>query len=555
MDVILEGKGRVTLKQSDHIATGGEGAIYKSGNLVVKIYHDINKVAWNDIQGKIDFFRQHQNHYVVSPLGNVADTKGKVIGFYMPLAEGEPLVRYFTNDYRKQIGFNDDVSVVSKIRDIVEYAHNSGAIMLDANELGYMVKGIEPKVLDVDSWILNNKIPPTVAVMPSIRDWHTNGFNQASDWFAWAVVTFQLFTGIHPYKGRLDGYKLGELEKRMKDNASVFSQGIRLNRSVRDFGNIPNPLLDWYSKTFSSKDRTVPPSPTDKGISTTGYARTLYSSITPTGSVVLEKLLDISGVIKIFPCGVVLFKDGSLIELKTKRVITKCSTNCTIVKTVNGWLLYDDKFYYLTINSRIELKLLLKVSRVVSYENRMFLVNGGRLTEIILTDLGNRQLLGLGQSWNVMEYSTKWFDGLGIQDVLGSTYLTLPFGDKSCASFRVPELDGIVPIDAIAGHRFVTILGMNRNGEYVKAELYLSEDYTNYKYWGTITDNPELNITILPKGVCAMIVKDGELTIFVPSNSNINKVVDGQLVGAKLYRWDNTVICILDEKVWKISIK
>jgi hypothetical protein len=555
MDVILEGKGRVIIRQNDHIATGGEGVIYKSGNLVIKIYHDINKVAWNDIQGKIDFFRIHQNSYIISPLGNVTDAKGKIIGFYMPLAEGEPLVRYFTNDYRKQIGFNDDVSLVNKIRDIVVYAHGNGAIMLDANELGYMVKYTEPRVLDVDSWIINNKIPPTVAIMPSIRDWHTKGFNQSSDWFAWGIVTFQLFTGIHPYKGTLDGYKLGELERRMKDNASVFSKNIKLNRSVRDFGNIPNPLLDWYVKTFSSNDRSIPPSPTDKGVSTTGYARTLYSSITQTGSVILEKLLDIAGIIRVFPCGVVLHKDGSLIDLNTKRVLAVCSDACNLIKTVNGWLLYDGKFYYLTLSNKIELNIAIKPNHVIAYENRMFLVNGSKLTEIVLTDLGNKQLLGLGQSWNIMEYSTKWFDGIGIQDVLGSIYLTLPFSDKSCANIRVKELDGIVPISAIAGHRFVTILGMNRAGDYIKSELYLSDDYSSYKYWSAITDNPDLNISILPKGVCAIIVKDGEITIFVPSNGNINKVVDKQLIGIELYRWDNMVVGLLDEKVWKVSVK
>lgn len=555
MDVILENKGRVTIRQSDHIATGGEGTIYKSGNLVIKIYHDINKVAWNDIASKIDFFRQHTNPYVISPLGNVSDTHNKIIGFYMPLAEGEPLVRYFTNDYRKQVGFHDDISLSAKIRDVVMYAHDNNAIMLDANELGYMVKGIDPRVLDTDSWILNGKVPPTVAVMPSIRDWHTNGFNCNSDWFAYAVVSFQLFTGIHPYKGTLDGYKPGELERRMKDNASVFSNGIRLNRSVRDFSVIPSPLLDWYAKVFSSNDRSIPPSPTDKGVSTTGYARTMYASITQTGSIVLEKLLDSIGVVKVFPCGVVQLKDGSLVDIKTKRVLTTCSLNCSLVRTPNGWLLYDGTFHYLTYSSRIELNLALKGSKVVTYQDRMFMVCGGKLTEVILTDMGNRQLLGLGNSWSIMEFSTKWFDGMGIQDVLGAIYLTLPFSDKSCANIRVPELDGIVPVNAIAGHRFVTILGMNKNGEYVKSELYLSEDYTGYKYWSAITDNPELNIAILPKGVCATIIKDGELTIFVPSNGNVNKVVDAQLTGIQLYRWDNIVVGILDNKLWKVSLK
>lgn len=555
MDIILEGKGRITLRQSDHVATGGEGSIYKSGNLAIKIYHDVKKVAWNDIDNKIKFFRQYKNQAIIAPIDRVTDIKGDIIGFYMPYSEGESLVRYFTNDYRKQMGFKDDISLVESIKQIVEYAHGNNAIMIDANELGYIVKGIEPKILDVDSWVLDNKIPPTIAVMPSIRDWHTKGFNQSSDWFAWAVVTFQVFTGIHPYKGTLDGYKLGELEKRMQDNASVFSKGIRLNRSVRDFNIIPAPLLDWYVNVFSSNNRSIPPSPSDKGISTTGYARTLYASITQTGSIVLEKLLDTDGIIKVFPCGVALLKNGTLIDLSTKRILMVSSIDCSIIKVINGWLVYDGKFHYLTLSTKMELNINLNINKILTFENRLFAINGGKLTEIILTDLGNKQLLGLGQSWNVMELSTKWFDGIGVQDVLGSAYLTLPFGDNAVVNLKVPELDGILPINAVAGHRFVTLLGMNKNGEYVKSEIYLSENYSSYRYWGAVTDTPELNIAILPKGVCATIVKDGELTIFVPSNANIRKVVDNQLLGIDLYRWDNAVIGLLNGSIWKISIK
>ena len=38
MQVILEGKGPVTLRPADHIATGGEGSIYKVAGMAIKMY-------------------------------------------------------------------------------------------------------------------------------------------------------------------------------------------------------------------------------------------------------------------------------------------------------------------------------------------------------------------------------------------------------------------------------------------------------------------------------------------------------------------------------------
>ena len=40
LHVTLEGRGAVTLRPSDHVATGGQGAIYRIGDTAVKLYLD-----------------------------------------------------------------------------------------------------------------------------------------------------------------------------------------------------------------------------------------------------------------------------------------------------------------------------------------------------------------------------------------------------------------------------------------------------------------------------------------------------------------------------------
>ena len=64
--------------------------------------------------------------------------------------------------------------------------------------------------------------------MMSIRDPLTpkNGFNKLTDWYSYAIVTFQMYIGIHPFKGIHPDYKPKDLELRMKDGASVFDKKV-----------------------------------------------------------------------------------------------------------------------------------------------------------------------------------------------------------------------------------------------------------------------------------------------------------------------------------------
>ena len=104
--VILEGKGPLTLRQNDYLATGGEGTVYKVNGMVIKIYTDPNKIVRDNIPGKIKKLSVFVHPYISVPQGLVFSSN-KPVGFYMPFAEGEPLSRVFTNDFRTRESFAD----------------------------------------------------------------------------------------------------------------------------------------------------------------------------------------------------------------------------------------------------------------------------------------------------------------------------------------------------------------------------------------------------------------------------------------------------------------
>lgn len=567
--VILEGKGPLTLRQNDYLATGGEGTVYKVNDLVIKLYTDSEKVVRDNIPGKIKKLSAFVHPYISVPQGLVFSSN-KPIGFYMPYAEGEPLSRVFTNDFRAREGFDDRdaVKLVDRMRDVVLFAHDQGAILVDPNEFNWLtyLKGNdkpEPRIIDVDSWVIG-RMPATVAIMPSIRDWHAKGFNQLSDWFSWGVVTFQVFVGIHPYKGTLDGFARDNLEVRMKAKASIFSNGVRLNRAVRDFNCIPNALRNWYEETFQTDKRTIPPLSFDTAVAKAAVTR-IVKIITTSGSLVFDKLYSKIGdeAIHIWPCGVVLLKSGELVELRLKRIIGRLnSTTGEVVKVDGGWLIADwinSQVVYTYINESSlqseSLTLAIKSSHILRFENRLFVVTGGGLTEIFFRVMG-KAIIAVGQTWGAMVNSTKWYDGVGIQDAIGAMYAIVPFSDKSCTHIRIRELDGLKTVSAKAGNRYIVIIAADKSGNYHKFELVMNRDYTSYQISKTVVDSPDLNIALLPKGVGVTIVDDGELTIFVPTSGVVNKVSDKYITtDIALANWDNQVLYVRKGEVWSVRLK
>lgn len=401
--------------------------------------------------------------------------------------------------------------------------------------------------------------------MPSIRDWHTKLVSVESDWFAWGIVTFQLFTGTHPYKGTLAGYKPTEFLERMKVNKSVFTNGVSLNRAVRDFSCIPGPLLSWYEAAFQNGERSIPPSPLQTGTHVAQAARVLRVVGTSTGSLVFEKLHAMTGnpILRVWPCGVVQCTDGSLIELGMKKIIgmSKART-LEVVKAGEGWLVgavekgaLEFKYIEIASGKTTELSFGLKAEGLFRSSKRLFAVSERGITELALTMFG-KPFLSPGNTWGALPNSTKWFDGVGVQDALGAAFVIVPFGEKACAITKVPELDGVTVVEAKAGPRYVVLTTVDRQGAYERLELTFEKDYTKYVVARNQVDTPDLNVAILPKGVAASISVDGELSIIVPTANKVLKVAD-KMISTDMFlaHWGDKVLYIQGGQLWSVRTK
>lgn len=570
-EITLENRGILILKPADHVATGGEGSVYKPSNdTIIKIYSDPQKMQKDGMAAKIGLLKKIQHQFIVAPKGLVYKNQHP-IGYYMKFEEGIPLARVFTTAYQQRENFTnkDSLSLVDGMKTVVETAHKHNAILVDANELNWLVsrktKLAEPRVIDVDSWAISNWKPSVI--MPSIRDWHTHGFNEQSDWFSFAVVSFQVFTGIHPYKGMLVGYKPNDIEERMKKNLSVFTQGVRLNAAVRDISKIPGPLLDWYESVFQNGTRVQPPSPyntTNKTPKAAIVQKTI--STTSSGLLVLDVIFDGKNDIpvQVYSCGVVRFRSGKMVNLTNGKFFNKMfEEQSEVVSTQWGYLVGEINkekelsFSLVSNDGHVKnLPNILRGTKLVRMFNRLFVVTAQRLSEVTVKKF-SEPLLVVQNTWQVLGQSTNWFNGVGVQDAMGASYLIVPFDENACQYVRTPNLDGKRVINAIAGNRYVALAVLEpKTGLYKKYEFVFNKDYTDFQCTITDISTPDLNIAVLPKGVCTTLVDDGKLQIKVPINGVENHVNDTKIDSSfVLYNWENRVLAITGSKVWSVSLK
>lgn len=551
--VHLPGKGEVALTQTDYLATGGEGLVYAKGGYVYKLYLDPAGARARGIEDKLKLLRAIQHPHIVAPTDVLLNTQHEVVGFYMPQASGVPLVKTFTNAWRdpKNFGLKESLALVENMRLAVEAAHQFGAVLVDANEMNYLADGTAPRLLDVDSW----QIGPhkASAIMPSIRDLHSADFTPLTDWFSWAVVSFQVLAGIHPYKGVHPDFKRGDLQARMLANASVFDPRVSVNAGVRDYTTLPGALLDWYRDVFQHGLRSAPPGVHAARVVAPAPKR---ATRTPTSQTVShDVLVQLEGdVVEVLSCGVALWRGpggaGILYayDLQRKKnlpsltppqlealhhglaALMRCagglfyaSLNNTSGNPqrsgISGHLVPAERDP-MPLTATKDAKLLPSLAqRLVTFGNRLFAVNANSdrgLTEIAVDRMGAHTVLSVRASWPFLAQAATVFATMAVFDALGMPFLVLPVGD----SVRVDKASGLASyrlVDAfMVSPDYVLALAYGRkDGQTYRLTLCRSGAQQGFEITATEpTDEMTLNVAVNEQGIGVEVLANCELAVF-----------------------------------------
>lgn len=562
MKVQVKGGAAVTLTKSDFLAQGGEGAVYVKGQTAFKIYLDPKKMI---PEGKIAELSAIADDNVIRPKDVVLDAKGEKVGYTMRFApKTYALCQLFPRTFREREGVEPQhmVKLVQNMRERVAGVHRSGVLIVDLNEMNVLVSEDFSDTFWIDADSYQTRSYPATAIMPSVRDWTVQGhdFTENSDWFSFACVAFQLFVGIHPYKGKHPSVK--GLDARMQQGISVFNAEVGLPRVCYPFDVIPQAYYDWFKAVLEDGKRVAPP--VDMQGATVVLAPSMRVVI---GGAHLEfkeiRVSPGSGPIYQVRGNVIRrgnetffgnFHNQELDGVGRIEIGEDPRSSTPVVGYLKDGVLKLATVQGLTVQQSVELP----ADEVSSYDGRMYARVGERVMELKFSKVGNRVMVSSQVAANVMPLSTKLFSGCAIQSVGGTPFVSLFPKSGMHRQIKVPELVGYKVIEAKYDLGVMMVLAANTaNGRYDRLVFRFADEEYDLRIVEDV-GAVGINFVTLDSGVCVCLTEAEELEVFSsrPGSKGMRVVQDDDLgADLTLVKRHGKVACFKGDTFYSMQMK
>lgn len=482
--VKVEGR-RLTLRAQDYVAAGGQGHVYARDGVAYKIFSD---VAAMPSPQKLQELRALASPAVAAPQSVVCDGAGAPIGVTMPfIADAVSWAQLCTPAFRRRARLSDAAAIrlVDALAAALHAVHGHGAAVVDLSENNVLVRRRCPHLIDVDSW--QTRSFPATALTPAIACPRAapGTFDAGTDWFAFAVLSFMLLIGIHPFKGKHPAVR--GLAARMNAGLSVLDPAVRTPPATRDLRTLPPQLRDWYDAVFRDGERKAPPRANRPAAAPPPRApslRLIHRYPAPTRHVMVDR-----GCIFAATATAAFQRDQPWLERATDILaLARTTTGAPYVLDRGD----DDVTHVHVFGCTEATPVPLQLHAWVSVEGRVFGRSGARLVELDVRVLGSRPVVLIREVARVLPAATQLFPGVALQSVLGrwhASWLGLGAGTPQTA---LPMLDEQQVVDARrCGETAVILtrregagiehyLQLDARGQVVAARRSIAEDG-----WGT----------------------------------------------------------------------
>lgn len=559
----VKGKGEIRLGKSDFRAQGGEGLIYVKGPNAYKIYADPRRAI---APAKILELSALTLQNIIRPLEVLLDTKNRPIGYSMrSVVRPYALCQLFPKAFRQRNNLTPELTLrlVRKLQEGVSHVHAKAILIVDLNEMNFLVSDDFNEVffIDVDSY--QTPSFPATALMESVRDRHARSHTTGSDWFSFAVVSFQMFVGIHPYKGSYPPLqkladKETKLDERMRANVSVLRPGVSVPASCLPFSVIPPAYIDWYRAVFEEGKRLPPPDEARAVIA--------LSAPTPMSRSVGSRHFEITELREFD--GEIVWHDG-LITITQKSVYVggekfpkpQADVKVTITPRQGHPLaayLNGTQPCIRDLTDGRELALGIKCEEIMLCNGQFYVKQRESIFAIEFVEFKGDILLGVKPVANVMINSTRMFEGLAIQSLLGTFYASILPSPGVCHQIRLPELDRYQILDARL-YRNVLIIVAANSGQYDKFILRFADDFSDYDS-RVVSDvsSIDINFTVLDSGVVLHMADEGTLEVFTRyKNSPDVKIFQDPSVSGdvRLFHTGGQALIARGNKLYKFTMR
>lgn len=517
MKVYVQGGSEVSLTKTHFVAEGGEGKVYARGKTGYKIYHDPAKAI---PVGKIQELAGITDGSVIKP--TAALYKGKKalhVGHTFTFVKDTwTLCQLFPRAFREREGFDHDMAVklLRKIQAGVEAVHKAGVLIVDLNEMNFLVnKGFTvPYFIDVDSYQTVHY--PATAIMPSVRDPQIAGidFTSLSDWFSFAIVSFQLLVGIHPFKGKHPSIK--GLPERMKAGISVFDNDVKVPKVAYALDVIPSVYRDWYEALFVGGKREAPPADLHGVI----VVRPVVRKVSGTDNFEITEIHEFKHDIRavflggghlVVHAGAGMFVDKRMVGMWKQA--TSVSFTPKHGHPVVAWR-DQDTLVMMDTTTQQPLSTTLRADEIMVSGETLYIRNRDQILELTFAEAANKVIPGTRVAANVLENASRLYEGVVVQSLLGDPHVSLFPRPGACYQTMMPELKGHKVVQAKFDTGVLMVLAAE-GGKYHRFVFRFDKDYANYDV-RKIEDvaATDLNFVTLDSGTCVCLNEDEELELF-----------------------------------------
>jgi hypothetical protein len=548
-----------SLTQHDFVAKGGQGSVYAKNGTAFKVYHKPSDMLPT---AKMAELATIADPNVVRPIDIVSTTKGQPIGYTMRFVKDTyVLCQLFPKAFKERNKLKPDhiLNLVLGLRKSVQHIHSCGVQIIDLNELNLLASKDFSEIFLIDADSYQTKSCRAVYLMPSVRDWSVepHEFSESSDWFSFAIVTFQMFIGIHPYKGKHPDIK--KLEDRMKANISVFDKAVSIPKACYSFDTLPAAYRKWYEAVFISGERTIPPSSANPvTVISVPIQQTLAS-----GNLHIEEIRTYPGpVTQFFDAEEAVYIENRGVFVKgTQRwqgsrgklaILASAGTSPCAVTTTDGRVIVNS-----LVGTTKEVPTR-HVTDLMEYEGRVFIKMRGKISELGLVSSGNETIPVLGMTVNTMQHATEMYPGVVIENMLGSIFVSVFPKKNARYQIRVEELEEHKVVNAKYDSGVLVVIAV-KAGKYDRFVFRFDADHTEYDL--RITENintTDINFVALHSGVCILLNEEEKLEVFSSKKDSrsIKMVEDSILSGdMRLVRLDGGLGFYTGNQLFSIRMK
>jgi hypothetical protein len=558
MKVFIKGKNKpIELNNADFLAAGGEGKIYVKGDTVYKVCESGKMIP----EGKFTELSVLTDPHIIKPEEILVDAKNQNVGYTMKfIQDSYTLCQIFTKAFRLRNNIKHDtvIDLVRQMQRTIQHIHNHNILLVDGNEFNFLLDNKFKEVYFIDVNSYQTPHYPAMAIMDSIRDRHAhNKFNKMTDWFSFALVSFQMFIGIHPYKGKHP--KHTDIDSRMLHNISVFDKDVGFPvAACQPFTVIPDAYLQWYKAVLDRGERVAPPN------DLIGTVHVIVPVVKLVGgkSLSIDKLREFtSNIIGYYhSSGTEVYVTDKKIYVNkdefdnngNKTVIGFTRTNLPIAAWLDGGYV---KLHDVTKNKLINFSC--SGSKIMDFEGRIYVQNGMNIIEIVFTEIKDKIIASPHIVANVLEQATRFYNGLVIQNLFDAYYASIFPMTKNCQQIALRELDGLRVIDAKYEGKILMVVAVDKKGHYNRFTFAFKDDWKydiakkeNITYTG-------LNFTVLDNGVCIHVDEDENIEIFQVGKLGNAKVVTDDVINNDmlLYHKGAAVLFTKDNAIYSVTMR